>query len=96
MALPKGKDIQVSMKGDELRLSDLDLEQIGFNESDDIIAAVVDGVVMVGTRRVIGEKLLQSIREGFEENGVTLEELLEEGERIREELYEETYGNKAK
>jgi len=37
---------------------------------------------------------LRELREGFAASGISEEEFLEEGERIREELYQKYYGGK--
>ena len=85
--------IEVNVVNGKLEITQPDT---GFSESDDLIAAVIDGVMMVGTREMIADKILESFRKGFAEDGVTTEDLIQAGEKIREELYEETYGNKAK
>ena len=50
----------------------------------------------MGVNRLVDQEtddgLLISPREALKEKGITLEELLDSGEKIRQELYDEKYG----
>ena len=53
-----------------------------------------DGI-KISPRRAVAIDALERIRQALEKSGVTLEAVLEAGEKIREDFYRETYGGKA-
>lgn len=52
-----------------------------------------DGI-KISPREAVAIDALDRIRQALEKRGVTLEDLLEAGEKIREDIYRETYGQK--
>ena len=57
---------------------------ISFQETDDGL--------LISPREALAMKLLDDIGEALKEKAITLEELLDSGEKIRQELYDEKYG----
>lgn len=66
------------------------LEKLGVQPGDSLLFIEgEDGSLVVFPRRAIGIKAMNEIGEALRATGITLEEFLEEGEKIRQEIYEE-------
>jgi bifunctional DNA-binding transcriptional regulator/antitoxin component of YhaV-PrlF toxin-antitoxin module len=59
---------------------------------DTLYATLEGDRVILRSRRARGLDALREIQRAFQESGISEEELLEEGRRVREELVREQYG----
>lgn len=72
-------------------------EKYGLEEGTELILAEEeDRLVLYPRREERLETLLDQIGQALEERGITLKELLEEGEEIRVEIFKERYPELAK
>ncbi len=69
------------------------LEEHGVRSGDEIdIAENEDGSITLFSNDIILSNLLIEIGDALKAEGITLEQLLEDSEQIRQEIYDETYG----
>ena len=72
-------------------------EKYGLEEGSELILAEEEGrLILYPSREQRVEKLLDRIGKALIERGITLEELLKDGEQIRLEVFKETYPELAK
>lgn len=69
-------------------------EKYGLKDGDIVSFVETDQGLLVVPHVVLTVKLLDEIGEELKRRGVTLEQLLEDSEQIRQEIYEERYGKK--
>ena len=67
-------------------------EKYGLKKGDLVTFQETDDGLLISPREALAMKLLDDIGEALKEKGITLEELLDSGEKIRQELYDEKYG----
>lgn len=67
-------------------------EELGVKPGDGLVLKISNGKLVARPQRQVALEALQALRQGFAESGVTLEELLESGRQVREELFREKYG----
>ena len=67
-------------------------KELGLDVGDSLSLELRDGVVVATPCRKEALDALAAIQEAFRESGITEEELLEEGRRVRKELVRELYG----
>ena len=67
-------------------------EKYGLKKGDLVTFRETDDGLLISPREALAMKLLDDIGEALKEKGITLEELLDSGEKIRQELYDEKYG----
>lgn len=70
-------------------------ERLGIVPGDKIQLTVDGDKLVARPSKVVAREALRAIREAFRQSGVTEEELLESGRRIREELARAKYGPNA-
>ena len=68
-------------------------EALGVKPGDRLVLEVSDGVLIARPQRQLALEALQALRQSFAESGIPLEEFLESGRQIREELFWEKYGH---
>ena len=66
--------------------------ELGLDVGDSLTLEVRDGSVVATPSRKAALDALAAIQQAFQESGITEEELLEEGRRVRTELVREIYG----
>lgn len=71
-------------------------EALGVAPGDGLVLQVSDGVLIGRPARQAALDALKELRRAFAESGVTLEELLESGRQIRDEIFRERYPDLAK
>ena len=69
-------------------------EALNIDTGDRLEWSLTDEGLMVRPRRRAALEALRAIRQAFAESGITEEELLREGEIVREQLVRERYGGK--
>ncbi len=67
-------------------------ETLGIRPGDKLELSVEDSRLVVTPKKVLALNALREIQEAFQRSGITEEELLEEGRKIRRELIKERYG----
>ena len=67
-------------------------EKLGIRPGDKLELSVEDSRLVVTPKKVLALNALREIQEAFQRSGITEEELLEEGRKIRRELIKERYG----
>lgn len=83
---------ETTIRGDgNLDLSDDERDALGVGPGGDVLKLTTDQGILVTTREKLFLSALAGIGTALHENGVTLEELIESGAEIREELVEEFY-----
>ena len=70
-------------------------EKYGLKKGDLVTFRETDDGLLISPREALAMTLLDDIGEALKEKGITLEELLDSGEKIRQELYGEKYGRGA-
>lgn len=71
-------------------------KELGIEPGDLLDATVDDGVLVIRPARKAALDALKELQRAVRESGVTLEELLEGGRQVREEIFRETYPELAK
>lgn len=69
-------------------------EQLGIKPGDALELYVEDSTLIAKPRKQVALDALREIREAFARSGITEEELLKTGRRIRKQIYRERYGGK--
>lgn len=67
-------------------------ESLGVKPGDSLVLEVTDGKLVVEARRSRAIGALRALQQAFADSGIPLEEFLESGRQIREELFVEKYG----
>ena len=67
-------------------------EKLGIRPGDKLELSVEDSRLVVTPKKVLALNALREIQEAFQRSGITEEELLEDGRKIRRELIKERYG----
>ena len=71
-------------------------EHLGVKPGDRLVLEVSGGALIVRPQRQVALEALEALRRGFAESGISLEEFLESGRQIRDELFRENYPDLAK
>lgn len=86
------KLVRVQEKG-QVTLPAAIRKQLGIKKGDLVaVEATADGV-LITPRAVVAIRALDEIGNALREQGLTLEDMIESGKEIREELYREWYGH---
>ncbi len=67
-------------------------EKLGIGPGDKLELSVEDSKLVLTPKKVKALNALREIQEAFQRSGITEEELLAEGRKIRKELVKERYG----
>ena len=70
-------------------------DQLGIQPGDVLEVTVKDCMLIAKPRKAVALEALKEIQQAFECSGVTEQDLLEAGKRIRREVAQERYGAKA-
>jgi bifunctional DNA-binding transcriptional regulator/antitoxin component of YhaV-PrlF toxin-antitoxin module len=68
-------------------------DALGLKPGDRLLLDISDGVLIGRPGRKAAREALEALRKGFADAGVTEQELLESGRKIRDELFREKYGH---
>lgn len=71
-------------------------EKYGLKKGDIVSFVETDQGLMVVPRVALAMELLDEIARELKKAGVTFEQLMEDSEKIRQELYEEKYGKEGR
>jgi len=69
-------------------------EKHGLKKGDIVMFVETDEGLLISLRPTIAMRALDEIGEGLKEQGITLEEMIESGREIRQEIYNEKYAHK--
>ena len=69
-------------------------QKYGLKRGDIVSFVETDQGLMIVPRVALAMKLLDEIAKALEKKGVTFEQLMEDSEQVRQEIYEERYGKK--
>lgn len=67
---------------------------LGTREDFGRLISLFDSFVPLYPKRLVSLEALEGMRRVFEEEGVTLDDLLEGLDEVRQEIYDERYGGK--
>ena len=67
-------------------------KKYGLKKGDAVVFKETDDGLLISPREALAMKLLDEIGEALKAKGITLEQLMEDGETIRKELIREKYG----
>lgn len=67
-------------------------EKIGVRPGDKLEFSVVGSTLIITPKKAKALNALREIQEAFQRSGITEEEMLEDGRKIRKELIKERYG----
>ena len=67
-------------------------KKYGLKKGDAVVFKETDDGLLISPREALVMKLLDEIGEALKAKGITLEQLMEDGETIRKELNREKYG----
>jgi AbrB family looped-hinge helix DNA binding protein len=68
-------------------------KQLGIKKGDLVVVKEAPDGVLITTRAIAAINALNEIGDALREQGLTLEDMIESGNAIREELYREQYGH---
>jgi AbrB family looped-hinge helix DNA binding protein len=66
-------------------------EKYGLKKGDFIVFKETDEGLLISPREALAMKLLDEIGDTLKEKGIDLDELIESGREIRQEIYDEKY-----
>jgi AbrB family looped-hinge helix DNA binding protein len=69
-------------------------EQLGIQPGDMLELMVEDSVLVARPKKKISMEALEEIRQAFQRSGITEEELLLAGRKVRQEVAREKYGSR--
>lgn len=67
-------------------------KKYGLKKGDAVVFKETDEGLVISPREALAMKLLDEIGEALKKKGITLEEMIADGEEIRKELIREKYG----
>jgi len=67
-------------------------KRYGLKKGDVVVFKETDEGLLISPRALLAMKLMDELGDALREKGVSLEELIESGREIRQELYDERYG----
>lgn len=76
----------------QVTLSRAVCEALGVEPGDRLVLEVSDGALTIKPGRQAALDALREIQRGFAQSGISLQELLEGGRQVREEVFREQYG----
>jgi AbrB family looped-hinge helix DNA binding protein len=65
--------------------------KLGLKKGDVVVFKETEDGLMISTRETLAMNLLDEIGEALQEKGISLEDLIESGRSIRQEIYDEKY-----
>lgn len=68
-------------------------KRLGLKKGDLVAVVATPEGVLITPQEVVATKALAEIGEALKEQGLTLEDMIESGREIREELFREQYGH---
>ena len=71
-------------------------KKLGLKKGDLVAVTETDGGLLITPQEVVATRALDELGAALRERGVTLEDLIESGREIREELFKERYGKPPK
>lgn len=66
---------------------------LGLDEGGAYIVVQLDSFLLLYPKRLVSLEALEGMRQVFEEEGITLDDLLEGLDEVRQEIYDERYGS---
>ena len=69
-------------------------EQLGIQPGDSLELTVEDSVLIARPKKKTSMEALKEIQQAFQRSGITEEELLETGRKVRQEVVREKYGSR--
>jgi len=69
-------------------------ERLGIQPGDMLELTVEDSVLIARPKKKISMEALKEIQQAFKRSGITEEELLEAGRKVRQEVAREKYGSR--
>ena len=69
--------------------------RFNLKKGDAVVFKETDEGLLISSREVLLMKLLDDIGEGLKARGITLDELIESGREIRQEIYDEEYARES-
>ena len=67
-------------------------KKYGLKKGDAVVFKETDDGLLISPREALAMKLLDELGDALKAKGITLEQLIEDGEKIRTELIREQYG----
>ena len=67
---------------------------LGLDEGGAYIVVQLDSFLLLYPKRLVSLEALEGMRQVLEEEGVTLDDLLEGLDEVRQEIYDERYGSR--
>ena len=67
---------------------------LGLNEGGACIVVQFDSFLLLYPKRLVSLEALEGMRQVFEEEGITLDDLLEGLDEVRQEIHNERYGGR--
>jgi AbrB family looped-hinge helix DNA binding protein len=86
------KLVRVQEKG-QVTLPAAIRKRLGLKKGDYVAVEETPEGVLITTRAIAAIRALDNIGQALKEQGLTLEDMIESGQEIREELYRERYGH---
>ncbi len=69
-------------------------KKYGLKKGDAVVFKETEDGLVISPREALAMKLLDEIGDALKEKGITLDEMIESGRQIREEIYQEKYARK--
>lgn len=86
------KYVRIQEKGQVTLPADI-RKRLGLNKGDYVAIEETPEGVLITSRAIAAIRALDAIGQELKEQGLTLEDMIESGKEIREELYREWYGH---
>jgi antitoxin PrlF len=86
------KFVRIQEKGQVTLPADI-RKRLGLKKGDLVAVVETAGGVLITPQEVVATRALAEIGKALRKQGLTLEDMIESGREIREELYREQYGH---
>ena len=89
--MPVAKNVYIIQENGQVTLPIEFRRRYNLKKGDAIVFKETEEGLLISPKEALVMNLLDEIAEGLEARGITLDELLESGREIRQEIYDEKY-----
>jgi AbrB family looped-hinge helix DNA binding protein len=93
--MPVAKNVYIIQENGQVTLPIEFRRRYKLKKGDAVVFKETEEGLLISPKEALVMNLLDEIAEGLEARGITLEELIESGREIRQEIYDEKYAAEA-
>jgi AbrB family looped-hinge helix DNA binding protein len=93
--MPMAKNVYIIQENGQVTLPIEFRRRCNLKKGDAVVFKETEDGLLISPKEALVMNLLDEIAEGLKERGITLDELIESGQEIRQEVYDEKYAAEA-